>query len=307
VDPRTTAALAVARSTVQLAQAEAVKSWRHSTTRTRHGEFDLRIADHWAPEISRGLGRLWPRSVLADAIRTARHVAPKAVMPSVPDPARGLITSVAAGHLRATEAATQTLAQALRGTWADGWVTGAYVGSTQAHGDIPGAVGIVVDGIDWSTWQPGDVRAAIRTADGAFKSLLSSDGVTIRGLVGTTIDQLGDRIADGLLDGSSVDAIGRSLRDLLDGNADRALMIAHTETARAQTASSLDVYAANGIRQWDWLTASGACPRCADEEQKNPHDLGEVAPPGHPRCRCAVSPVVTLSNGATFTAYETVT
>jgi hypothetical protein len=68
-------------------------------------------------------------------------------------------------------------------------------------------------------------------------------------------------------------------------------MIAHTETARLQTLGTFKGYREMGVTAWDWLTTTGACPRCVALEARNPHSIDESGPPAHPRCRCAPAPV----------------
>jgi SPP1 gp7 family putative phage head morphogenesis protein len=68
--------------------------------------------------------------------------------------------------------------------------------------------------------------------------------------------------------------------------------VAVTETARAMTQASLDAYQANGVDQWNWILSDGACPVCEAQRDDNPHELNDTAPPIHPNCRCAVSPIV---------------
>jgi SPP1 gp7 family putative phage head morphogenesis protein len=145
--------------------------------------------------------------------------------------------------------------------------------------------------MDWATWAPGDAVAAGLVADGGLAALLDDAAITIRGITGTALDALGNRIAEGLASGQSVDALGRSLRDYV-GSASRAEMIAHTETARAMTLATLNAYAANGIEDWDLITTEGACQTCLDIEANNPHPVADASgqPPVHPRCRCAASP-----------------
>ena len=291
VDVTARAAAAVARATTARATTLLTKGWRDTTTRTRHGHYDLTITDHYAPLIQTALGRLYTAGDLRAATITARQVAPT-VKAATSDPHWPVISSVAQAHLRTLGADTARLLTLLRQVRAAGWVAGTHVALGQTGSTATGPLATVLTSIDWSTWQPGDIYAALKVADGAFAALLDSAGLTLRGLLDTTVRQIGDAIAAGLLDGASVDTIAASLTGLLAGNDWRALVIAHTETARAMTAATFDVYAANGIRQWDWLTTSGACPACLDAEARNPHDLGEAGPPLHPMCRCAAAPAL---------------
>jgi uncharacterized protein with gpF-like domain len=87
-----------------------------------------------------------------------------------------------------------------------------------------------------------------------------------------------------------VDTVAASLTDWV--SADRAELIAHTESARAVSVATVDSYRVNGIAQWDWVVSAGACPVCLDREASGPYGLGADTPPAHPRCRCSASPHV---------------
>ena len=179
------------------------------------------------------------------------------------------------------------------GVIADAWTAGQHVARIQARAVGKAAAQPTLDvHDDWSTWEPGHIEAALRTAHGALQQALDAAGVTIQGLTATSVRQVGDVIADGLLDGDSTDTIADDITGLLGGNPVRAELVAVTETARAMTSASVDQYAADGFTQWDWMTTSGACPICVGQEALNPHTVGDDQPPAHPRCRCATSPVV---------------
>lgn len=141
----------------------------------------------------------------------------------------------------------------------------------------------------WSDWQPGNPAAAGLLADGGLAELLDGVGVRVKSIADTTLDRLGNLLADGAKTGDSVETIGRTLRDFV-GDRQRALMIATTEINRAVTAASIVQYAAANVAQFDWLTSPGACPICAAAAAANPHQLSDDSPPGHPWCRCSASP-----------------
>jgi hypothetical protein len=186
---------------------------------------------------------------------------------------------------------TADLEAALRGIFVDAYGTGAHAAGQQlppGSATLPG-----VDGTSWDSWQPGDTAAADLASNGGLANMLDDAGIGIKGITGSLLDQLGNRIGDGLASGDSVDSVARGLMDIV-GDRSRAEMIAHTETARAATIATLDTYGANGVGEWDWVLSDGACPECEDQEADNPHPLADSGdqPPLHPRCRCAVSPVV---------------
>ena len=300
--PEALAAATVARSLTRTARAAVVKGWRDGPTRTAHGDYDLMIADYWAPHVQVGLGALWTRTTLTAATRSARQVLPKATDRHGPDSHRTLVASVAAGHLRMVQADTAPLRSALRGTWADGWTAGTHVADQQVAAATKAPRAHVQTVEDWDTWTPGDVEAALQSAGGGLRRLLDTADLRLADLTETTVDRLGSRIAAGLLTGDSIETIAGNLRDLLGGDDARALAIAHTETAWAMTQASLTAYGASDglIGGFDWLTTTGACPACADAESRNPHGLGDPAPPGHTFCRCAPAPVVSIDGARAY-------
>jgi SPP1 gp7 family putative phage head morphogenesis protein len=83
----------------------------------------------------------------------------------------------------------------------------------------------------------------------------------------------------------------------------RALMIARTETAKADTEGAMRTYRESGVvQEKEWLTAhddlvSEECAACEEAgviglDETFPS--GEAAPPNHPNCRCVILPVVKL-------------
>ena len=123
----------------------------------------------------------------------------------------------------------------------------------------------------------------------------------------TTRSQVQQAIVDGYENNRSVAEIAGSIEDLGAFTEDRAALIASTEVRFANSYGALEGYkeaANNGVQLMkEWLAGPGACDDCQDNEDQGPIDLddefdsGDDAPPAHPNCRCAVSPVV-------FTAEE---
>lgn len=118
----------------------------------------------------------------------------------------------------------------------------------------------------------------------------------------STRDMIRNAIADGLADNIGRDGIIDSISDLTGFDGDRAEMIAETEIARANSLAALEGYKAAGQAgvavKKEWLVADEACDDCQANADEGPIDLdddfpsGDDAPPGHPNCRCALSPVV---------------
>ncbi len=183
--------------------------------------------------------------------------------------------------------------QALLGLYRDSYAAGALATAQQ----IPGAAlvgnlgGVYTDAKSgWDRWEPGNVDAALKLDGPGFQQLLDSADATIQGVTGTALDRMGSLLAEGALNGDSVDTIAKSLMSVLDDPA-RAFTIADTELARATSAASADMYDLNGIQQWDWLLSPDACDICVEEGDGNPHPLGDDMPPAHPRCRCSSAPI----------------
>ena len=261
------------------------KSWRDGAA-TPQKEYDVRIADYWTPRIQAAIGALWSDNALG----LAATAGTTAILPT-PD--------------------TGALETALRGLWADSWMTGVHGAQIQIgriaksetylidSGAYHGPTDLQVqrvrkdegDGINWDSWEPGDVNAAIATADGGLAELLAQAGVAINGIIGTALDDMGNRISDGLLNGDSVDTIARTLRGMLGGDADRALRVAVTETARAQETAAVAGMAEDGIGLWDWVLSDGACQSCQAKAAAGPYPTsGGALIPDHCFCRCSSSP-----------------
>jgi SPP1 gp7 family putative phage head morphogenesis protein len=77
-------------------------------------------------------------------------------------------------------------------------------------------------------------------------------------------------------------------------------MIATTELNRAVSAATAQGYTKRGISLGEWATAEDdrVCPICAGNEEHGavrigePYPSGDLHPPGHPWCRCALLPVL---------------
>lgn len=155
-------------------------------------------------------------------------------------------------------------------------------------------------GVDWGEWKAGDRFAAVLTEGTGLQGLLDAADITIHGIVGTTLEQVANSLADSLTAGLPVDAAARALGDVVD-NPDRAWLIADTEMCRAVSVATLDSYTANGIAGKSWLTIDSPCPYCQAASDEGPVPLGQSfvqvgvpAPPGHPRCRCTLVPELNL-------------
>ena len=197
---------------------------------------------------------------------------------------------------RAYQALLAALQAVLGKLWPEGWVLG-----QQAARAVVGAAEV-----DWRGWTPGDHRAAEAIAGAELRRLLDESGIRIRSIAETRLEELADVLEQTLAsDVTAIPAEGpqppvlsvgdltRQLRDVLDrpGNAE---LVAWTEIARAQAEGARAAYAEAGHPEEDLITAHYArvCPHCEELAAANPHALGSIAMPVHPRCRCAILPAL---------------
>lgn len=194
-----------------------------------------------------------------------------------------------------------TVAQAtsiLKDLYGDSYLAGVHAADDQlgSAAVITSDLDGVLAGMSWDNWEPGYAAAADKVSGAGLSELLDQADITIKGVTQTNLERMGNALAQGLSQGLGPDEISRSIRDLTTtaGNS-QAQLISVTETARAQSAGTLDTFTDSGIAQFDGIAESDACPICLDWVDENPHDLGDDVPPLHPRCRCAIAAVVNTS------------
>ena len=119
----------------------------------------------------------------------------------------------------------------------------------------------------------------------------------------TTRDMVREIITTGLVDNIGTPAIAERIMTSVAFSAERAELVAETEVARANSNGAMAGYrsarddAGVGLRK-AWLITVEACRVCQGNADQGPIDLdqpfrsGDDAPPGHPKCRCAILPVV---------------
>ena len=107
---------------------------------------------------------------------------------------------------------------------------------------------------------------------------------------GTTLSRLRTAITDGVANGDPYSSISTAVNAVID-DPQRADTIAVTEASRAYNQGAVDTFEANGSTQFWWIAYDGACPECQDQEDSNPHDIGDEVPPIHPNDRCDISDV----------------
>lgn len=119
----------------------------------------------------------------------------------------------------------------------------------------------------------------------------------------TTRDMIRDIISSGLEDNDGNAAIADAIEAATGFSEERAQLIAHTEIARINSMASTESY--KGARddlglniKKEWLLGENPCEICQANAEQGAIDLdddfdsGDPAPPAHPNCECAVSPVV---------------
>lgn len=181
----------------------------------------------------------------------------------------------------------------------------AYIAGDRVASELLAAVGLTVRerpwdaAVAWDTWRPGyqDAAAQIAGRDGGrgLARLLDEAGVTIKDVTETTLNRIADVLTAALDEGAGVEATARRLREVIASPV-RAEMIAQTEMARAMTVATLDSYDEHGITAREWLLSTGACPLCVENEAAGVVALASSFPNGdppvHPRCVCAIAPVI---------------
>lgn len=119
----------------------------------------------------------------------------------------------------------------------------------------------------------------------------------------TTRKMIRDIIADGLEANIGNLAIADNILKATAFSEERAALIAMTEISRVNSMASLESYLYSrdelGIDiKKEWLLAPNACKICVANNEQGAINLdddfqsGDPAPPGHPNCRCSISPVV---------------
>lgn len=223
---------------------------------------------------------------LSPAVQSAGH-ATKAISP------------VLSAFLKAArEAITRALASVLRKVYTEGWVLG----------QLAARAAVSLAEVDWGAWTPGDAAAAEAIAGPGLRQLLANDGIQIKSITESRLEELADVLEATLASDEvhrpplpeplppvlSVGDLARQLKDVLDNPAN-AELVAQAEIGRAQAEAARTVYGESGVAEVEISTAADdkVCPVCEAAEKVGPHPVG-VAPMVllHPRCRCAELPVL---------------
>ena len=140
-------------------------------------------------------------------------------------------------------------------------------------------------------------------ADG---KLVPSDDAEMA-ITDTTRDMLRATIADDLAAGKTTDEIADDIAEHYAFSPERAAVIAATEVSRANSMAAQESYQAAadaGVPvKKRWLAEVDCCDVCSANQAAGAIDLddtfpsGDDTPPGHPNCRCSLSPVVGDADG----------
>lgn len=264
------------------------------------------IVEHYAPLIAEQLGGGLEADTIAQQWLDANAGIVKA-----PNPSSATAEAQAAPYAASAgaEMDTAVLAELLTQLYQDAYTAGSGVAADQVAAllggpaQVAGSAGTVATTIDWSQWKPGHPDAAALASDGGLNDLLDGSGVEIQGMNETTVASLGDALSTALQAGMNVDETSALISSTL-ANPGRARMIAITETRRAMTSATLASYRANDVPGDAWLAEPDACPLCLANEAAgvlpidDPFPSGDLGPPGHPSCRCVLTPSMTLPEAA---------
>ena len=166
-----------------------------------------------------------------------------------------------------------------------------------SHAKLPQGITPIDAGfvMDWANWTPGSEAAALLLSPpGGLASLLN--GIDIKGLVNTSLDQLGTQLADGLNSGLTATQIARSIDDMTSSSS-RSLTISLTEGTRAMVEANRQSFQEQGVQQWEWSVNDPDDADCLDVDGEvqdigTSFTNGEDQPPVHPNCQCSVLPVM---------------
>lgn len=182
--------------------------------------------------------------------------------------------------------------------WREAWFLGNRAAKAAVTGDNP----------EMGKWKPGSHTAAKFPKDTtAFEAHLNTNGASaINAIASTRMDDLAQAIAGAIRAGDDSSALIAGMPAILN-TGPRAAMIAKTEVARTIAAASLERFFKGGVTRKAWVIAPSeeGCLVCRGNRDDGSIPLesafqsGNIQPPAHPGCRCAVLP--THVNGKELT------
>ncbi len=131
----------------------------------------------------------------------------------------------------------------------------------------------------------------------------------------STRDMIREAIADGLEENIGNEAIADAIGEIGAFSDERAQLIAFTEIRNSNSRAAVEGYkiardeAGVNVKK-EWILGPNPCPICEDNADDGPIELedefssGDTEPVAHPRCECAISPVVDDESSADAEAEE---
>ncbi|MEP0862687.1 MAG: hypothetical protein HRF52_14740 [Ignavibacterium sp.] len=123
-----------------------------------------------------------------------------------------------------------------------------------------------------------------REGSGLFDILQESYPITVERITNTLIESMAL--------GRGPEETARLLSEDMDGNLNRALLIARTEQISIfREAQTLQYKESGLVTAKEWLAEPDACELCLEKSANSPYPLDEVMD-SHPNCRCAWLPIL---------------
>jgi hypothetical protein len=118
-------------------------------------------------------------------------------------------------------------------------------------------------------------------------------------ITNTTRNEIRTLVEKAFVEETKVEDLAEAIRQAGAFSDSRALTIAATEIARAQSLGTMDVWKKLGnVKTTQWtVSADGPCDECLKNSEADPVPLGDpypsgdIAPPAHPRCKCSLTAV----------------
>jgi SPP1 gp7 family putative phage head morphogenesis protein len=105
-------------------------------------------------------------------------------------------------------------------------------------------------------------------------------------------------VTSAMVEGWSNDKLAKALAENYAFSEERAITIARTETATADTAGNMKLYQQTGVvAKKQWIVGAECCPICEEIDGEvvkldDEFSSGTQAPPAHPNCRCDFLPIL---------------
>lgn len=142
---------------------------------------------------------------------------------------------------------------------------------------------------------PDDLQTMLSSDEAALWASIRA-GELVTGINDTTRSLIADAIEEGISEALGVPGTARLIRaTVADMTRLRSEMIASTEINRAMSEAALRKMNRIGLDYKQWIVSTACCDVCAENQDASPlpvNDLfpsGDMYPPAHPNCRCAVS------------------